>query len=99
ASIRPDLPPELCAMVHKMMAKDPAERYQTFKEILREINRLTDVLAGEDVPSLPISGAMPASAGDLTPGLSNAITEAFEMRRGGKWFPRVVIAAAILGLL
>src|SRR5262249_14820688 len=75
---------------------------QSFKEILREINRLTDVLAGGDAPppALPISGTMPASsAGDFTPGFSNALTEAFEPFRTGKWFPRIVIAAAVVGLL
>src|SRR3712207_5968680 len=30
--LRPDLPPELCAMVHKMMAKRPEGRYQTAQE-------------------------------------------------------------------
>src|SRR5947208_10567799 len=27
AGLRPDLPPDLCAMVHRMMAKNPADRY------------------------------------------------------------------------
>jgi serine/threonine-protein kinase len=44
--IRPDLPPELCAMVHKMMAKKPEDRYQTGREIVKEISRLRDALAG-----------------------------------------------------
>ena len=42
--IRPDLPGELCAIIHKMMAKKPEERYQTAREILRDINRLCDAL-------------------------------------------------------
>jgi 2-polyprenyl-3-methyl-5-hydroxy-6-metoxy-1,4-benzoquinol methylase len=29
AESRPDLPAEFCAIVHKMMAKQPADRYQT----------------------------------------------------------------------
>jgi serine/threonine-protein kinase len=40
ASVRPDLPPGVCAIVHKMMAKDPAERFQTAAELLLEIGRL-----------------------------------------------------------
>jgi predicted Ser/Thr protein kinase len=40
AAVRPDLPPGVCAIVHKMMAKDPAERFQTAGELLAEIGRL-----------------------------------------------------------
>ncbi len=40
ASARPDLPPGLCVIVHKMMAKDPAERFQTAGELLAELVRL-----------------------------------------------------------
>jgi serine/threonine-protein kinase len=43
--IRPDLPAELCAIVHKMMAKRPEARYQTGRELLRELNRLRDGLS------------------------------------------------------
>lgn len=41
---RPDLPADLCAMVHKMMAKDPAQRYQSAKEILRDLHRVREGL-------------------------------------------------------
>lgn len=37
---RPDLPPELCALVHKMMAKEPAQRYQTCRDLLKDLARL-----------------------------------------------------------
>jgi serine/threonine protein kinase len=45
--IRPDLPAELCAIVHKMMAKDPAARYQTGRELLKDIARLRESLSGQ----------------------------------------------------
>src|SRR5262249_6036711 len=35
--LRPDLPPLLCAVVHKMLVKDPAGRYQTARELLRDL--------------------------------------------------------------
>lgn len=44
--IRPDLPEALCAMVHKMMEKDPARRYQTGRELLRDIIRIREGLSG-----------------------------------------------------
>jgi serine/threonine-protein kinase len=46
AQIRPDLPAELCDLVHKMMAKNPDERIQTGREIVRELVRLRDSLIG-----------------------------------------------------
>lgn len=38
--LRPDLPQELIAIVEKMMAKSPDQRYQTAKEIIRDLNRM-----------------------------------------------------------
>jgi serine/threonine-protein kinase len=53
AKIRPDLPAELCTLVHKMMAKDPEQRFQTGKEVIREVARLRDTLVG-------VAGTQPA---------------------------------------
>lgn len=55
---RPDLPAELCAAIHKMMAKQPDARYQTGREVLREVARLREQL----VTSTPA----PAPSFDLT---------------------------------
>src|SRR4051812_4331359 len=46
SGIRPDLPAGLCAVVHKMLAKDPAQRYQTGRELLRDIGLLREGLGG-----------------------------------------------------
>jgi serine/threonine-protein kinase len=46
AQIRPDLPAELCALIHKMMAKRPEDRPQTGREIAKEVSRLRDALVG-----------------------------------------------------
>ena len=40
ASHRPDLPEDLCRIVHRMLAKDPADRYQTAREIIRDLRSL-----------------------------------------------------------
>ena len=50
--VRPDLPPALCRIVHKMLVKDPAERYQLPLEILRDlrgvkVEGLDDALAAD----------------------------------------------------
>ena len=41
-SLRPDLPPELCAVVHKMMARRPEDRYQSARDILNDLSRFKD---------------------------------------------------------
>src|SRR5262249_8945554 len=46
ASVRPDLPPDLCAIVHKMMAKEPENRYQSCRELLKELVRVREGLSG-----------------------------------------------------
>ena len=38
--VRPDLPPDLCDVVHRMMNKRPEDRYQTAREIRRDLTRL-----------------------------------------------------------
>lgn len=46
SDLRPDLAPEICALVHKMIAKDPASRFQNCGDLLREISRLREQLTG-----------------------------------------------------
>jgi serine/threonine-protein kinase len=59
--VRPDLPEPLCAVVHKMMAKDPAQRHQTGRELLRDIVRLRELLGGSSPvqPTLQIETVLP----------------------------------------
>jgi eukaryotic-like serine/threonine-protein kinase len=40
--VRPDLPPELCAIVHKMMAKKLEDRYQNCADLLKDLNQFRD---------------------------------------------------------
>ncbi len=39
-NLRPDLPPSVCRIIHKMLAKDPGERYQNPRELLTELRGL-----------------------------------------------------------
>jgi eukaryotic-like serine/threonine-protein kinase len=59
--IRPDLPVELCNLVHRMMAKKPDERIQTGREIGREAARLRDTLVGVGTTAAG-SGLIPRSS-------------------------------------
>jgi predicted Ser/Thr protein kinase len=54
--VRPDLPTNLCAVVHKMMCKRPEGRYQTGRELLKDLNLVRDSL------SVPRESATPTVA-------------------------------------
>ncbi|MEI7685287.1 MAG: serine/threonine-protein kinase [Planctomycetota bacterium] len=65
AEIRPDLPPDLCLLIHKMMMKRPEARYQTGREIVRDVSRLRDALiqsgghlTAPALPNLAFSGTL-----------------------------------------
>lgn len=45
--IRPDLPASLCEIVHRMMAKDPAGRYASAADMLRDLRNVQIDLDGE----------------------------------------------------
>lgn len=57
AELRPDLPADLCGMVHKMMAKDPAERYQSTRDMLRDLAKVREGI-GLGLPQAAASGAI-----------------------------------------
>src|SRR5262249_46483919 len=60
--VRPDLPIELCQIVHKMIAKKPEERYQSSRDLKADIVRLRQSLSGipaDSVPPLAVSQSLP----------------------------------------
>ncbi len=61
---RPDLPVELCNLVMKLMAKDPAARYASATEMLRELARIKGSMATQNmtVETAPVAEDRPASA-------------------------------------
>ena len=46
--LRPDLPRALCRIVHKMLTKDPAGRYGSARELLKDLKSLP-IEGGEDI--------------------------------------------------
>jgi eukaryotic-like serine/threonine-protein kinase len=71
--IRPDLPADLCTIIHRMMAKQPEARYQTAREIARDVNRLRDLLSMAGTTALGPT-LLPASSGS---------TEAIDLSAAG----------------
>jgi serine/threonine protein kinase len=43
--VRSDIPPELAAIVRRLMAKDPADRYQTPAELARELEKVSGAVS------------------------------------------------------
>ncbi len=50
-NLRPDLPPALCRIVHRMLEKDPADRYPSPRELLQELRALAIPDLGTDWPA------------------------------------------------
>jgi len=48
---RPDLPPAVCDLVHRMMAKKPADRFTNAGQVLAEVRRLTKSLRSDSGPA------------------------------------------------
>jgi serine/threonine-protein kinase len=93
-SIRPDLPPELCGVVHKMMAKDPEARYQTGRDVLRDLTRLRDGLTGTS--SINVSQLF----ADLGDGQQNTLVEQRPVpaHRRFRWLPLAAAASIVVAL-
>jgi eukaryotic-like serine/threonine-protein kinase len=104
---RPDLPPALCRMVHKMMAKAPEHRYQTAQELLRELRQLQQTHSTEEWPDdLPVwdSGATEAtgtSLNEITQKLDGLMkTEAMAILDRPRWTFWIAgaVAACLVGV-
>ncbi|HUT95763.1 MAG TPA: serine/threonine-protein kinase [Thermoguttaceae bacterium] len=66
-NLRPDLPPGLCRIVHRMLAKAPGDRYQSPRELLRELRQVQlehldeewpEDLSGWEIPDLDTAATL-----------------------------------------
>jgi len=66
AEIRPDLPPAVCAIVRRMIAKSPEDRYQDAQSVLADVRRLAKAIrTGESVDDLNLTGYSPTQVKPL----------------------------------
>lgn len=103
-TLRQDLPPGLCRIIHQMLAKDPADRYQAPAEVLRAlravpIDGIEDVWPtdGDDWSS-PELVALVGSRAEATQRLETVMRNA--PRRGSSGFRGPAVwAASVMGAL
>lgn len=112
--LRPDLPAGLVAAVEKMMAKSPEARYQTAKEILRDLVALRtsgEASAGASATFAQRASGETNSGAHLKTAGPTAIGSSLEMSRvlsqtvptavpvlPTRRMPRAVVGGAVLGL-
>jgi serine/threonine-protein kinase len=102
--LRPELPAGLCRIVHKLLAKEPGQRYQSTRELLADLRSLAIVPADDDWwRQLEMDeGLTPAPAGrtQATQQLAAVMrTEAMAAvrRRRGRWLLAAGLLLAFLG--
>ncbi|WP_435010004.1 serine/threonine-protein kinase [Tundrisphaera lichenicola] len=96
---RPDLPADLIRLVMKLMAKSPAERYQSASEMLRDLARIREAVSAPSMAGVPITTGTSA---DSSPEKSTAkFAVDREKSPGGpwKWDPRALVGLGAIGLI
>src|SRR5262249_10042284 len=101
--VRPDLPPALCGIVHKMMGKDPAPRYQTPRDRLRDLARVREGLGGQTLepgqdsaaPSAVVN-VEPLTALTPTPSEDTQPEQPLLRHRRGRWLLAGAVAVSLV---
>jgi eukaryotic-like serine/threonine-protein kinase len=109
SGFRPDLPAELCTLIHRMMAKSRDDRYQTARDVIRDLSKIRDSLAngtiGQFTGELPIATTA-QSIGSLSNSFSSPsrpsgktlILEPMESSRPISWQRFLVIGLIACGV-
>jgi len=105
-SLRPDLPPALCRLVHQMLAKDPSQRFSSAHELLRELRRLQREHFGEEWPAelpawdVPLAASPVEQPTSITRELDELMKTAAQLhreRRKRRLFVVMILPAFIAG--
>ena len=102
---RPDLPPALCRIVHRMMNKEPSGRYATARELLVDLRSVdshadsdgwTELLDEETSAKL---AEITSSVGDATARLAVVMKDSDQPRFTWKFWAKWAAALIIAGIL
>jgi eukaryotic-like serine/threonine-protein kinase len=101
-TLRPDLPPGLCGIVHRLLAKSPGDRYQRAVDVLRELKALqipgVDADWGGDLHAWGSGGIeIPSGRLEATQQLGKAMQRELAAARRSGW-QRVGLGAALVAL-
>jgi serine/threonine-protein kinase len=96
---RPDLPPALCRVVHRMLAKDPNERWASCGELLRELYRIQVEHCPQATPEelAAWSSVGMESLSDPRLKAERQLADAMREAKNGRWaLSRWLIAAGVV---
>ncbi len=105
---RPDLPPALCRIVHRMMSKDPTARYATARELLMDLRSVDGTADSDDWTELLDQetseelAALSSTVGDATARLAVVMRESAIPSRTWRWWAgwtAAVLVAIVFGSL
>jgi serine/threonine-protein kinase len=104
--LRPDVPPALARIIHKLLAKKPDQRYADARELLRDLRTVqvvgldddawNEALAGEGLESLT-TGAMPRAHERLAEVMKTSALVAIDRRENRSRWMFMLLGALLIG--
>jgi TolB-like protein len=91
-SLRPDVPPHLAAIVRRLLAKNPDDRYESTRDLARELSSIVAATPGTASVAAPVSGRRNvryAAAIVVLALVSMAVLSAWRWRAAGGAAPAV----------
>lgn len=96
--LRPELPPELCNLVERLLAKQPTQRPQTARDVLRALRRIqakisgttlneaeAGILAEEELDAMPAVRAQPGGGNGTVTASTPLASTMLKARPGKRW--------------
>ncbi|MCS6975656.1 MAG: serine/threonine protein kinase [Gemmatales bacterium] len=100
-TLRPDLPAELCALIHRMLAKKPDDRPSSAAEVLRELQAISERLPKDQTSPALTSLTLSLPVAESTAMLPTLIQSGSKtgLRTMPAWLTRTIWLATIAGSL